>query len=144
MWIASNTDIHEQKETEDELRRANEDLQQFAYSASHDLQEPIRNVAVYSEIVAKRYDSVLDPDGRGPGVSYRRRAAAGHPDRRFAGVHEAGLIENSSTRVDASATLSLVLSSLAETIRQCDARVTCDALPEVAISQTHLQRCFRT
>ena len=30
MWIASNTDIHEQKETEDELRRANEDLQQFA------------------------------------------------------------------------------------------------------------------
>ena len=51
MWIGSSTDIHEQKEKEDELRRANDDLQQFAYSASHDLQEPIRNVAVYSEII---------------------------------------------------------------------------------------------
>ncbi len=64
MWIGSNTDIHEQKEKEDELRRANEDLQQFAYSASHDLQEPIRNVAVYSEIVAKRYSGVLDAEGQ--------------------------------------------------------------------------------
>ena len=64
MWIGSNTDIHEQKEKEEELRRANEDLQQFAYSASHDLQEPIRNVAVYSEIVAKRYHDLLDADGR--------------------------------------------------------------------------------
>ena len=64
MWIGSNTDIHEQKEKEEELRRANDDLQQFAYSASHDLQEPIRNVAVYSEIVAKRYHERLDADGQ--------------------------------------------------------------------------------
>ena len=64
MWIGSNTDIHEQKEKEEELRRANDDLQQFAYSASHDLQEPIRNVAVYSEIMAKRYYDLLDADGQ--------------------------------------------------------------------------------
>src|SRR5262249_46448341 len=64
IWIGSNTDIHEQKMKEEELRQANEDLQQFAYSASHDLQEPIRNVAIYSEIVAQRYHDVLDADGR--------------------------------------------------------------------------------
>ncbi len=64
LWIGSSTEIHEQKEIEEELRRANEDLQQFAYSASHDLQEPIRNVAVYSEIVARRYHNVLDDDGQ--------------------------------------------------------------------------------
>jgi PAS domain S-box-containing protein len=144
MWIASNTDIHEQKETEDELRRANDDLQQFAYSASHDLQEPIRNVAVYSEIVAKRYDSVLDPDGRQflEFLTEGGRRLATLIDDLLA-YTKAGLIENSSTRVDASATLSLVLSSLAETIRQCNARVTCGALPEVAMSQTHLQQVLQ-
>jgi signal transduction histidine kinase len=63
-WTGSNTEIHEQKEKEEALRRPNDDLQQFAYSASHDLQEPIRNVAIYSEIVAKRYYSVLDADWR--------------------------------------------------------------------------------
>src|SRR5205085_5781309 len=64
LWIGSSTEIHEQKETEEDLRRANEDLQQFAYSASHDLQEPIRNVAIYSELIAKRYHDVLDDQGR--------------------------------------------------------------------------------
>lgn len=39
VWIASTTDIHEQKETEEKLRQANEDLRQFAFAASHDLQE---------------------------------------------------------------------------------------------------------
>src|SRR5271166_1567252 len=64
LWVGSSTEIHEQKETEEELRRANEDLQQFAYSASHDLQEPIRNVAIYSELVAEHYKERLDADGQ--------------------------------------------------------------------------------
>jgi signal transduction histidine kinase len=76
VWIGSNTEIHERKETEAELRRANEDLQQFAYSASHDLQEPIRNVAVYSEMVAKRYHSRLDADGQ---QNSREKGGAGWP-----------------------------------------------------------------
>ena len=64
MWIGSSTDIDEQKAKEEELRRANDDLQQFAYSASHDLQEPIRNVAVYSELEARRYHDRVDSDGQ--------------------------------------------------------------------------------
>src|SRR6202012_4685130 len=51
MWIGSTTDIHEQKRTEEQLRRANHDLEQFAYSASHDLQEPLRGVKIYSELL---------------------------------------------------------------------------------------------
>ena len=50
-WFGSCTDIDDQKRNEEDLRRANRDLEQFAHSASHDLQEPLRMVSTYGELL---------------------------------------------------------------------------------------------
>src|SRR5580700_2839007 len=144
MWIGSNTDIHEQKEKEEELQRANDDLQQFAYSASHDLQEPIRNVAVYSELVAKRYHSVLDADGlQFLGFLTEGGCRLAMLINDLLAYTRAGMVESDTSTVDSSAVLQHTLSSLAEAIREGDARVTWDELPEVYMAESHLQQVFQ-
>lgn len=56
-------DITERKQRENALRRSNEDLKKFAFIASHDLQEPVRTVAGFIELLRSRYGAQLDADG---------------------------------------------------------------------------------
>ena len=67
--IETNRDITERKANEEkmkstmeELRRSNKELEQFAYVSSHDLQEPLRMVTLYSQLLERRYKDRLDDD----------------------------------------------------------------------------------
>jgi PAS domain S-box-containing protein len=84
-WFGTCTDIDEQKSVEDELRHANQDLERFAYSASHDLQEPLRSIKIYGQLLANRH---ARRRGAGiPGVRNFRCVAHGTSGPRSSRIH---------------------------------------------------------
>jgi PAS domain S-box-containing protein len=152
MWIGSSTDISEQKQMEEDLqqvneslRRANSDLEQFAYSASHDLQEPIRNISIFSEIIDKGYSQLLDARGKeslGFVMAGARRMDLLVKDL-LAYIHAARAPEINEEETDATAALAGVLSDLSALIHETGAQVTHDILPKLQMREIELQQLFQ-
>ncbi len=115
-----------------ELSRSNRDLEQFAYVASHDLQEPLRMVGSYTELLRERYQDRLDADG----IEFLRFAHDGVLRMRelieallaFARV---GSRARPFEPVALDAVAERVLANLAEAIRRTGADVRFDPLPSV-------------
>lgn len=54
--------VAELEQSNSALKRSNQDLERFAFVASHDLQEPLRMISTYAQLLAKKYDGLLDQD----------------------------------------------------------------------------------
>jgi PAS domain S-box-containing protein len=137
-------DITERKRAEAEVRRVNQDLEQFAFSASHDLQEPLRHVKLYSELLSRRYGDKFE----GEALEFLGYLSAGATRmemlvRDLLAYSQVTARQESTGETDANEVLAQTLSILAPTISQAGAEVASDLLPSVRIHRTHLQQLFQ-
>ncbi len=113
-----------------ELRRSNTELEQFAYVASHDLQEPLRKVASFCQLLEKRYGDQLDERGIeyiGFAVDGAKRMQALIND--LLTFSRVGRLGTTETEVQLDATLDAGLSNLATAIEETEAEIVRPAQP---------------
>jgi PAS domain S-box-containing protein len=120
------------KETLVDLERSNKDLEQFAYVASHDLQEPLRMVASYTQLIARRYKDKLDADANefiGFAVDGARRMQKMIDD--LLSYSRVGTRRKPFKPVDWTPVLKQVVTNLTLAIEETGAVITHDPLPMV-------------
>ncbi len=125
-------DIEARRSQEDRLRRSNEELERFAYVASHDLQEPLRKVAGFTSLLQRRYKGRLDKDADEM-IQYAVDGATRMQAliRDILAYSRVGSTELDLKDVEVGALLELVVSDLSEKIRDEKAQVLWDGLPTV-------------
>jgi PAS domain S-box-containing protein len=128
----------------DELNRSNEELRQFAYIASHDLQEPLRMVASYTQLLSRRYKGKLDADADEfiayavDGANRMQRLIQDLLTYSRVGTKGINLADISSEKA-----LQHALANLHGAIGDSAAVVTHDPLPDVMADEGQLTQLFQ-
>ncbi|MCH7734165.1 MAG: HAMP domain-containing protein [Chloroflexi bacterium] len=127
-----------------ELTRSNKDLEQFAYVASHDLQEPLRMVSSYTQLLARRYQGQLGKDAD----EFIEFAVDGA--RRMQGLindllqySRIGSQGGKFTRIDSAAALDDALGVLTTAIDEAGAAVEKVNLPEIVADEAQMSQLFQ-
>ena len=149
--VGSIYDITQQKTTaaalvneREMLRRSNSDLEQFAYVASHDLQEPLRAVGGFMQILDREYSNQLDETG----VGYIRKSVEGATRMQqlindllhFSRVTR----EHSALKaINLKAAIDAACSTLEKRIAQSSAKIDIGPMPEILGEVTQLTQLFQ-
>jgi PAS domain S-box-containing protein len=150
-FVTTYTDISEQRRAEKqlaeharELERSNAELEQFAYVASHDLQEPLRMVASYCQLLQRRYKGKLDQDADDfigfavEGATRMQRMINELLDYSRVGRKSAGFAP-----VETKAAVEAALGALAAAVEESGAAIAVGDLPRVNGEATLLQQLFQ-
>jgi signal transduction histidine kinase len=128
----------------EELQRSNRDLEQFAYVASHDLQEPLRKVASFCQLLERRYKGQLDERAD----QYIDFAVDGAKRMQqlindLLAFSRVGRLSTSVGSVDLDASLASALRNLATSVEESGAQVTSDPLPTIEGDATLLTQLLQ-
>ncbi|MGB9937120.1 MAG: GAF domain-containing sensor histidine kinase [Methanobacterium sp.] len=132
------------KEINEELKRSNEELQSFAYITSHDLQEPLRTIASYAQLLNRRYKGQMDSDADEfidymvAGATRMKQQIQGLLDYSRVGTRGGDLwkfnIENA---------LNYALFNLNASIESYNAEITYDTLPDITADENQITQVFQ-
>ncbi len=144
--VAVNRDISDQLEIEEALRErtrsleaSNEDLAQFAYAASHDLQEPLRMITSYLQLIAQRHQDQLDEEANefiGYAIDGARRMRQLIVD--LLAYSRIGQQNQGIGQVDLEKILQQVLFNLEVQIQEANITITHDPLPTITADKTQM------
>ena len=157
MILLAIEDITEQKRVERELKqaeelkqaiaalkRSNRELEQFAYVASHDLQEPLRMVSSFTQLLAKRYQGKLDKDAD-EFIAYivagaKRMQALINDLLTYSRVDTRG---KSFEPIDSEAVFDQAIANLRVAIEEGEAVITHDPLPSLIADDSQIVQLFQ-
>jgi two-component system CheB/CheR fusion protein len=137
-------DVTEKRRSEEDLRRSNLDLQQFAFAASHDLQEPLRTITSFLELFQRQNQGKL-----GPQADEHIGFIVGAADRMrqlvldLMGFSQVARAEMNFNEVSVEAALSTVLLNLQMAVQSSQARITFDHLPVIHGDEVQLLRLLQ-
>ena len=141
------TDITDRKRSEDalarqaeELARSNSDLRQFAYSASHDLREPLRQLVVFGELIHEKFSETLGVEGA---ELIHHAVTSAHRMEKLvkdllAYMQAAEAPQALHAAVDANEVMRKTLATFETQIAETGARIEWDRLPVVDVHEVHL------
>jgi PAS domain S-box-containing protein len=127
-----------------ELKRSNAELEQFAYVASHDLQEPLRMVSSYTQLIQRRYGDKLDGDAK-EFMHYVVDGAARMKQliEDLLAYSRVGTKGKEFREIEVEAALKRAVTNLRAAIEEAGASVTWDPLPRVSGDDVQLAQLFQ-
>lgn len=136
---------YEIRSRQEALVQANADLEQFAYSASHDLREPLRTIGLFSELLTRSYESVLDQRGREflALIQSGARRMNALLDDLLSYAHASSIPEQPLEPVHASRPLETALENLSSAIRESNAEISIAEMPCIRVHESHLSQIFQ-
>jgi two-component system CheB/CheR fusion protein len=137
-------DVTERRRNEEDLRRSNLDLQQFAFAASHDLQEPLRTITSFLELFRIEHEGKLGPDADEQ-IQHITNAAVRMRQLvlDLLAFSQAARSEMNITDVHVEGVLAAVILNLQLAIQSSKANITFDSLPTVPADETQILRLLQ-